>query len=686
MPASVPATDFKTSFERKIDMSMLRTKSVLTVLAVAVIFGLVPTAFSQTVTVIAGSSALYNTVALGAYNNGSGPADAVGATSHWSYKNGSSYLVLQDSRPSALNQDAATGVWVVWDSNSTTTSGSPDIWVFAKVDSVVGDRCFFAQPQCQLIDNSGSNLGWTANANNSVSAALWGTDTATLPANVLSVVETHSSMYVNVAATDIRPEDAWWADNRVNSTLGASTAGGANSDGLDGLGYNSNNAAGQAANYVTSTTGSCTGISDAKLVGTPIYSAFQNTGTTTDRANVLAFNIEGKDPSSCTAIPTYTVNSVGAAPIVFVFSRYGISGASLVGLSNASEQQLQAVFSGTNTDAAAFGLATGAINAFLREPLSGTMNTTEASVFRYPTLYSSGSDAQAVVGLSQETGVGTPTGGSANNPLGKAAAGGTGFRFRAIGTSEEVNSVLCSAGVSTNSACNSTSSNSNVADGIGYAFYSYGNVANLGDSADFGYITLNGVDPIWTSYQPLVGGADPGQPVPSNYSGRLGVLPKTGENGLAYPNCENKLWKYGESFPNLRNGHYRAWSVLRLVHYAGQATEVTDLVTASNKFVVDSLQDYVPFASVTIAAGGTCGSSSFTDPGLKVWRSHYQQLDGADRPLGPAPVNTDTADKGGDQGGAILIYEATLGIPDTTTQLTQGSNANNLSPYLRPAK
>jgi hypothetical protein len=35
-------------------------------------------------------------------------------------------------------------------------------------------------------------------------------------------------------------------------------------------------------------------------------------------------------------------------------------------------------------------------------------------------------------------------------------------------------------------------------------------------------------------------------------------------------------------------------------------------------------------------------------------------------------------------GGAILIYEATLGIADNTIQLTQGSNTNNLSPYQRP--
>jgi hypothetical protein len=680
------------SRKENIDMSKLHTKSVLTALTLAVILGLVPTAFSQTLTVIAGSSALFNTVALGAYNAGAGPADAKAPTSHWSTTNSHSYLALEDTRPTTANIDVAQGVWVVWDSNSTTSSGIPDVWVFVKVDSVVGDRCFFAQPACKVIDQSGTEAGWTAAANNAVSAALWGADTANLPStageDVLAAVESRPA--VNVAATDIRPEDAWFADNRVNSALGGSVAGGTNTDGLDGLGYNANNAAGQAPNYVTSTTGSCTGLTDAKAVGTPIYSSFQNTGTTSDAANVLAFNILGKDPISCTAIPTYTVGSVGAAPIVFVFSR----GQNLAGLANATDQQLQQVFSGTTVNASAFNLSPGTINAFLREPLSGTYNTAEASVFRYPTLYSSNAAlAQNVAGTSQETGVGSPST-LANNPLNH------GNRYRAIGTSEEVESVACSffntyTGGNCPTGLASGNSNSSTADGIGYAFYSYGNVAKLADSTNYGYITLDGVDPIWTSYQPLVGSPDPGQPVPANYGGALGVLPESTENGLkggntgdavGFPLCENQIWKYGESYPNLRNGSYRAWSLLRLVYPAAQATEVKDLITASNKFAVNSIPDYVPFASTAVTAGTGGCAAALTDPGLKVWHSHYQQLDGDDRPLGKAPVNTDTADAGGDMGGAILIYEATLGIPDTTTQLTESTNSNNISPSLRPAK
>jgi len=265
-------------------MTKLQTKSVLTALTLAVILGLVPASFSQTRVVIAGSSAMFNAVALGAYNNGSGPAGAVGATSHWSYS--SSSLVLQDSRVSPVNNDAAK-VWVVWDSNTTTSSGEPDVWVYANVDSVVGDRCYFAVPACKLVDISGTNAEWTGTSNSTghtqlVSASLWGNDTPNLPQNVLDVVETASNMVVNVGATDIRPEDAWFAVNRVNSALGASSIGGSSSDGLDGLGYNANNASGIAPNYVTSTTGACTGLTNAKAIGTQIYSSPGQPGDSTE--------------------------------------------------------------------------------------------------------------------------------------------------------------------------------------------------------------------------------------------------------------------------------------------------------------------------------------------------------------------------------------------------------------------
>src|SRR5262249_38729720 len=153
----------------------------------------------------------------------------------------------------------------------------------------------------------------------------------------------------------------------------------------------------------------------------------------------------------------------------------------LANLTNASETQLQEAFSGTNCDASAFGLPAGNINIFLREPLSGTMNTTEASVFRRPTVY-----PNPVLGLSQELHVGD------NNPLkGQAGtcAAGAGHRYRVVGSGEASKGVQHSGdGTFPDSV-----------DGIAYTFFSYGNVSSLADNSKYGYIQLNGVDPIFAS-------------------------------------------------------------------------------------------------------------------------------------------------------------------------------------------
>jgi hypothetical protein len=670
-------------------MSMFRMKSIVTALALAVIVTVAPMAFAAnaSVTILAGSSALWQTMALGAYNGDTASGHCPNATSyvppcfHWT--SGSNKLSLVDSRTSPSNVDAGT-VWVVWDSATTATNGIPNIWIYAKVDSVVGDRCFFARPACQIVDtiNPTTNADWQGAGAGQITV-VWGAD-QTLPTNVFNYVSSPGNMAINVAATDIRPEDAWWAMNRANSALGSSTVGGANSDGTDGLGYNANNAAGIAPNYVTATTGTCTALSSAKSVGTPVYSAFQQTGTSSDAANVLAFNILGKDPITCSSLATYTVASVGAAPIVFVNSRND----NLKNLRNASEQQLQQVFSGLDTDASAFGLPAGNINAYLRESTSGTMNTTEATVFRFPTLYASGTATGAnVEGRSQELCTGTPTAPSNSNPLQLASSGatcangstgsGAGFRFRGIGTGDVINSVLCSND-STNSKCASKFSNSNHFDGIAYAFFSYGNVKVLAGTTEYGYITLNGVDPIFLSYQ---GGFDPGQPAAAN-----GELPLQ-----ANVACEDTIWGLnGLSFPNVRNGSYRAWSILRLVYGATATTAVTALVTSSNAYVVTSVPDYIPFKKVTLTAG-TCpntalGATFTSDPGFLLVRSHYLQRDGAGKPLGNnKAIANITSENGGDMGGAILINDTSaLGLLDTVTQVVTSDNANNLSPAKRP--
>jgi hypothetical protein len=609
---------------------MSSRKSILAALVLAAIVGVVPQVQAQTFKVVlSGSSALWQTLALGAYSGGTGIAGATAPTHHWT--SASNAVNLTDSRPTPVNNDAGT-LWVVWDSAAT-----PNVWVFEKVDSVVGNRCYFAQPHCKV--NSAAATFSAAGAGQ-ISSALWGADTD-LPASIQAALT--AGVLVNGAATDIRPEDAAFAACRANSALGAGTAGGSASDKLDGLGYNPNNASGVCPAFVK-------GQNQDKLVGSPILSGFPGS---TGQANVLAFNITGTDPFSDTAIPAFTVTTVGAAPIVFIFER---NKGQLADLKNATEIQLQQVFSGTECNASAFDLVSGAINIFLREPNSGTMNTTEATVFRRPTVY-----PDAVLGLSQESKVDGPV----NNPLkGQAATcTGGGARYRAIGTSEEVKSVLDS-GTSGEFAA--------ARDGIGYTFFSYGNVSSIANNADYGYITLNGVDPIFQSYGSTL---DPGQPAGGELPGAAN-LPATCAGGAgAFPCSEHDIWKNGFSFPNLRNGTYRAWSLLRVVSNSTGSTNAAALVTASNKFVVNDVPDYVP-------AGAVSGT---TDLGIKLLRSHYQQLGGGGAVIGAAPENT-PAEKGGDMGGAII--PTTIGVTtEDQTQLIQNANSvgpTNLGPVIRP--
>src|SRR5271166_381497 len=186
---------------------MSRIKSIFVALLLTAFVCILPQA-QAAVTIevtIGGSSAMWQTMALGAFSlAGSGAG-------HWT--SASNVVDLTDTRVTPANVDAGT-IWIVW--NSTATK----VWSFIKVDSVVGDRCYFAQPHCgvsaTLANLSGSGAG-------GISPVLWGADSA-LPASVVSLFATGTP--VTVAATDIRPEDAAFAECRVNSILGAGSNGG----------------------------------------------------------------------------------------------------------------------------------------------------------------------------------------------------------------------------------------------------------------------------------------------------------------------------------------------------------------------------------------------------------------------------------------------------------------------------
>lgn len=590
---------------------MARMKLVFAVFLVVAMGALVPHASavitSKAQIAIAGSSGVWQSMGLAAdnFNGTSGQCASLGITVHppCNHYTDTSKFSLNDTRPTLNGLGGQTNVdqgdlWIVWDS---PTSGTRNVWVFLKVDSIVGVRCFYANPKCSITAPTGYT--WGLNASSLISPTLWGNDMVP-PADVQALF-TGSGVKINTAASDIRPEDAAFEACRVNSALGNGKPG--FGDGLDGLGYG------------TAPSGTCPqfGAPLSELVGTPIKSGLSGSTAT---ANPLAFNISGHDPFTNNTISGANVFDIGAYPIVFVFSRSSTVNAGLKGATDISSSAAQTVFSGANCDANVIdsGIAAGtAINAYLREPLSGTMTTTEMSVLRRPV---ETVPTQKVLGVSQEANVGS------TNPLsGTACKSGTGARTRGIGTGEVVKGVQNSGGAAP--------------DGIAYAFNGFGNFSHISGSPNYGYLMLDGVDPIG----PYVGEVN--QQLPT----------------CTVPCTEAQIWgSDGSSFPALRAGNYSAWSLIHLI--SSLSTQVKDLITTSNTYATGSVPDYIPALAVTGAN---------PDPGMLIWHTHYQQRDGNDNKIGASPSNgafsvhgnPTGGDHGGDAGGCTI---STKGITTTT--------------------
>src|SRR5215467_11305677 len=143
---------------------MSRFKAVFAVMTFAAIVSVVPQADAATnvKVMIAGSSALWQTLALGAYNGGKCVAGGTQPCKHYTATN----FNLTDTRPLTKGGSSATdtgNVWIVWDSSATT-----NIWAYIKVDSVIGTRCYFAQPRCNV------NISSFPAAGNLIASVLWG--------------------------------------------------------------------------------------------------------------------------------------------------------------------------------------------------------------------------------------------------------------------------------------------------------------------------------------------------------------------------------------------------------------------------------------------------------------------------------------------------------------------------------
>jgi hypothetical protein len=612
---------------------MTRFKLLFAALVVAAIVGVTPSAHAQVAClggvnspncnihfVGAGSSAQFNPAAIGADALALSNAPAGQCPYHWSAKNGANLVDNRGTSPIPLEPANSWIVWLAACSDTTGNTNITDIWVGESVDSTVGNRAFLAQNTVanggsgvavQTIALAAGNLLGTGTSNtwpdNKADVSIVAGGATNIPTAVGTAQDGLGDVHVNAGMTDITPSDAFFATTRAMTKFNGTT--------LAGLGYNG------TAN-----------------VGASILTS-EGTGT---KATPVKFALTGDDPITKLAVRSFTVFPIGAAPVVFVYNNAGTdtvlnltTGVTGTGLANVAGSYLAAnLFDGTTncevSNPALGGSSTNGaqgIHLFLREPLSGTMNTTEFNTFR----------TVGNVNDSQEKGVN----GAVTNPL-SALACGLGDRNRAIGTGEVVGTK--STGVI------------GTPHSLGYIFTGFTNLAKFDagtagePAADYNYLTVDGVDP-------------------------FGFQASQASANQNFPNCGGPcsaatFWGAGSpSYPNLRNGSYKIWSIYRWdvpnpdsdplgPTALAQATE--DNINASN-----AVADFVPF------------HTSDGSDGLDVYRSH-RTITGTGVVGSNGTATTETpngntlgvGEKGGDVGGLIegpFGASPTTGYIDTTT-------------------
>jgi ABC-type phosphate transport system substrate-binding protein len=544
-----------------------------------------------------GASSQWQDYALAAVND-----PTLGANHHYTVKgkasDGNYYAQALDSRsgPGGTVDNAPNGnIWIAWyeEADKTVTK----VWAYLSTDSVVGTRLFFATPRPVLqldtgVETAGSSLNLispylfahgVSTTEASCPAGATTCDDDALPTAVYSAL---NNVAISAALTDIRPEDALFASHRANCTPATAS--------LSCLGY---------------------GVSGSPT-GTGIESAFSTSANTP-----VDFAITGTDPVSGDAVPAFSVYPVGAQPVIVITNRTDAAGLGQTTITNATQAELRSIFNGTTCNTSELGGKAHDIYPILRDPLSGTANVWEYTIQTSPTTLTG----------SQETGIDPST----DNPVNNLPCKNGGGRYRAGSTSEVV------SGGKGGPA--SPGGVQNIADSLGYIFFSYGNVSTLAGSTSYGYLTLDGVDPLV------------GQP---NYV--KGELPVCSTSSPIKP-CPASP---NTTFTNLRNGDYRSWSFLRAVTDASGVnnTNTAYLVHAAQLDINTYVPDFVPY----IASSG--------DDGMKFYRSHFVVPDtGVTTANNGIPFKDPSTEKGGDVGGCIYPTSSAgeLGKHENTPACTQ---------------
>ncbi len=555
--------------------------------------------------------------------------------------------VISDTRGTAPNNVALTdhaAFWVAWSAGTGTCAapaGTYDIDFYMNTDSVVGTRCFMASPSCL------------------VTVALQGTDSAfncgTTPTNVPctplpvgpsptpNFTTILTSIPINTAATDIRPEDGMFATLRALTPCGTAIVSGSQYLGIGDQTTDANQ--GYPIGGTTSAFGGFTGLGSSFNVGN--------------------FAIYGNDPASGSSIANgtgnnWTVIQVGAAPELVIVNASDGSGLGSIAISNINRATLAGFVDGTFgavediIPQAYSGVNEVPVNTVLREYLSGTYNTFEYAIpndlenqssqeiglaaadsatgwpIDYCSNASGSADPTLTVTNSNVSGPVWGLGASLTadesapyNPLGvsEAHTNVTSTRSREIGTGNMVKAIL------------------GTEDGLGYAFWSESNFSSATPTT-IKYLTVDGVDPIEEVWQ------DGEVPTPTN-------------------NLESNV-----SFSHVKDGSYPIWSILRMItsttntsggdnpcniasggalQTGGTACSslVTTLTTDEQKYVTPDFPDFVLKDQLSVVR------SHFSPPGIT-----YRSYLGGTHLNAPSNGDAGAVESGGDVGGMVYSFQA----------------------------
>lgn len=485
-----------------------------------------------------GSSALYLETGQAAAQELQTQVSAANYQCLWTGGRGA--LVATD--PTTGQQENGTS-WIAWNidtangGNSCANPGaSPKIYSYLQTDSVVGNRCLFNG--CNITNNASGGATQSA-----IFATLCTPDgstpneeVCTLPASIAAFWG--SGLVVNVAGTDIRPEDAYFATQRALAPCPSAFAGQ-----FLGMGYTSPSS---------------------------VQSEFSTS----------VFHISGFSlPSS------YTVYRLGAVPIVVAVNETDANGFANRAITNIDSSVLANFLDGTSSRTEdVSGVTTGSegVTVLIREPVSGTYNTMEYNV---PNT-SSNQTSQDVGEFQQAAQINCTGDRVKSNPMHIATK--SGFRSRVIGTGEMLD-VLFGAN---NIGAPPTGAI------LGYAFWSTENFKNVysGSSpynTNARYLTVDGVDPLLNSYGPYPGSAGPC----ASGTCPAGTIPTPGNGGVGSVTLANvangnyPIWSFLR-FVCAGSGTSAACNAANALATAAQSFISFGVAT--------SQADFVPIASVSV--------------------------------------------------------------------------------------